>query len=118
MDFMQFRDYMFRHNPEKISVKTGAALAEHFCPGKGGVTQDMGQKPREIKCEGCFTGNDMSEALAEAYEFRRKCGEKPGVLRIPGIEPMNARLREFALALSGDGRIIPYTLLFLEEDRV
>ena len=116
MQTMQFRDYIFKHNPAKIRITNQNHITEDFCPGKGSVTQNLGPKPRKVVCSGSFAGLTPREALEQAAEFRRKTAdEQSGILFLPGMEPFPAQLREFILEAEGDGRVLPYTLTFVEQ---
>lgn len=110
---MQFRDFMFKTNPEKISVSDSKNVVSHFCPGKAEITQDMGKKARVVVLSGSFWGDSFSEAMSQLLDFRAKSGDV-GMLFLPGLPPFPARLTELAFDARGDGRIIPYTMRFLE----
>lgn len=110
---MQFRDFIFKTNPEKISVSDSKNVVSHFCPGKAEITQDMGKKARVVVLSGSFWGDSFSEAMSQLLDFRSKSGDV-GMLFLPGIPPFPARLTELAFDAHGDGRIIPYTMRFLE----
>lgn len=110
---LQFRDFIFKNNPEKISVSDSENVVSHFCPGKAEITQDMGRKARTVILSGSFWGGSFSEAMSQLLEFRAKSGDV-GMLFLPGLPPFPARLVELAFNASGDGRIIPYTMRFLE----
>lgn len=115
METMQFRDYFFRHNPAAITVTSGTRLTEDFCPGKGSLVRSLGKKARTIVCKGSFVGATAALAMEQAAEFRRKtANEQTGMLFLPGMEPMAAQLREIVLEAAGDGRVLPYTITFLE----
>lgn len=114
-DTMQFRDFIFRHNPQTIAVSCAANVVPHFCPGKGDVVQNLGRRGRIVRCSGSFFGTSFREAMAQLTEFRQKTNETTGgMLFIPGVEPFMAQLREFAFDAQGDGRIIGYTMVFVE----
>ncbi len=36
------------------------------------------------------------------------------MLYLPGVEPFSARLSDIAFDLTGDGRVVPYTMRFME----
>lgn len=113
MDTMQFRDFIFKNNPQKISVSDSSNLVSHFCPGKAEITQDLGKKARVVTCSGSFWGDSFSEAVNQLLDFRQRSGGV-GMLFLPGIPPFPARLSELSFDAQGDGRIIPYTMRFLE----
>lgn len=110
---MQFRGYVFTTNPEKISVGETRNVARHFCPGKAEISQDMGKKARVVTCTGSFWGESFSDAMRELLKFREQ-GDGVGMLYLPGMPPFAARLVELAFDAQGDGRIIPYSMRFIE----
>lgn len=115
METMQFRGYVFPHNPQSIAVSGAEHLAVHFYPGVGEVAQDLGRRARVVRCSGSFFGASAQLALAQLKKFQSACGDGgSGMLYLPGMEPFMARLQEFAFEAQGDGRIIPYTMIFLE----
>lgn len=117
METMQFRDYIFPYNPQSITVTEGTNTVTLFCPGKGEVTQNLGGGGRVVRCAGSFWGGSFEEAVRQVTLFRRSAGERAcGMLLIPGMEPFWAHLKELVFEASGDGRIIPYTMLFVEEE--
>lgn len=112
---MQFRDYMFPNNPQSIAVTQGAGAVTLFCPGKGEVVQNLGGNARVVRCTGSFFGECYAEAAAQLEQFRRKAErDEAGTLFLPGVEPFQAHLRELVFEATGDGRIIPYTMVFVE----
>ena len=115
METVQFRDFIFRHNPHHIQIAAPQALASHFCPGHGEVVQGMGEKARSVRCAGTFFGDTYTQAMAQLLDFREKTSPgQAGMLFLPGIPPFMARLRSFSFDARGDGRIIEYTMEFLE----
>jgi hypothetical protein len=115
MDTVQFRDFIFRHNPHNIQMSAPQATASHFCHGVGEIVQGMGEKARIVKCSGSFFGDTYTQAMAQLLEFRAKTAKgEAGMLFLPGIPPFMARLREFVFDAVGDGRIIAYTMEFVE----
>jgi len=115
MDTIQFRDFIFRHNPHSIDVSTPKAVSLHFCPGFGDVSQGLGDRAREVRLAGTFWGNTYTQALSQILDFQRStAGGVAGMLFLPGITPFMARLRNFAFAADGDGRLIAYTMEFVE----
>jgi hypothetical protein len=110
---MQFRDYIFRHNPAKITVSDTKAVVTHLCPGGAEIAQELGQQARAVTCSGSFFGAGLGEAMGQLIEFRQKAvGE--GMLYLPGLPPFPARLVALAFDAEGDGRIILYTMKFIE----
>lgn len=89
-------------------------IVSHFCPGKAEISQDLGKNARAVTCSGSFWGYSFSEAMNQLLEFRKR-SDGVGMLYLPGVAPFPARLCELAFDAQGDGRIIPYTMRFLEE---
>lgn len=115
VETMQFRDFIFRHNPKNIAMSSGQQAVRHLCPGKGEIVQNLGRVPREVRCTGSFLGKDYSDAIAQVTDFRKKAEQKDaGLLMLPGVEPFLAHLREFNFEAGGDGRILAYSMLFAE----
>lgn len=119
MEVMQFRDFVFRHNPAKITVRSVNETASHLCPGRGEVLQQLGARGRTVRCEGSFFGASYAGALAQLLEFRQKSADGArGMLYVPGHAPFMACLTELVFDAQGDGKIIPYTMLFTEAGEV
>jgi len=115
VETMQFRDFLFPHNPHTITVRQPEGLVGHFCPGKGDVLQHLGARARTVRCQGSFFGATYTQALAQLRAFRQKTQDsRRGMLLVPGMEPLLAYLSEFAFNAQGDGKIIPYTMVFTE----
>jgi len=94
VETMQFRDFLFAHNPEEITVWQPREVAGHFCPGKGEITQSLGPRARTVRCKGCFFGGTFAQAAAQLAEFRRRAAEsEQGMLLVPGIPPFLAHLK-------------------------
>ena len=115
MSRMQFRGFSFSRNPQSIIISRGNRLAGHVLPGGGTVVQALGTAPATITCKGSFFGASFAEAAAELENFRAEAaGKQAGLLFVPGLEPMQVYLREIVCEASADGRILPYTMVFVE----
>lgn len=116
-DTMQYRDFIFRHNPQTITVTRRDGAVIHFCPGRGEVVQQLGGRCRTVKCQGSFFGDSFGEAVGQLEQFRQKADRaEAGTLFLPGIAPFPAYLQELCYEASGDGKIIPYTMTFIEAE--
>ena len=112
---MQFRDFTFPHNPQSITIRAGNRVLAHLCPGSREITQNLGNESRIVTCRGSFFGGGYTEAALQLERFRAASSlGQAGLLFIPGLSPMLAHLREFVVEASGDGRILPYTMIFVE----
>jgi hypothetical protein len=112
---MQFRDFVFPHNPQSIIIRAGNRVVTYLCPGRGEASQNLGGENRVVTCKGAFFGRSYTEAASQLERFRSaSAGERPGLLFIPGLPPMHVYLRELTVEASGDGQILPYTMIFAE----
>ena len=115
MATMQFRDFTFPHNPQSITIRAGNRVVAHLCPGSREITQNLGQESRIVTCRGAFFAASYAQAASQLEHFRASAAAgQAGLLFIPGLPPMFAHLREFIVEASGDGRILPYTMIFAE----
>ncbi len=109
---MQYKDFIFPHNPRKIEVETGILTSSLLCPFAGTMVQRLGQSPRAVTGEGQFFG---PRAL---YDYRRLEAllqlPEAGYLAIPGLPAMQAYFVRLALSCEGDGQMIHYRFGFLE----
>ena len=118
MDKVQFKDFFFPHNPASIVVERAGRQAVFFCPGYGEVVQPLYSGRRQIRCTGDFVCASAAESAALIAEFeRRAVGTTPGVLLLPGMEPMLCLLAQHSFAARGDGRVTPYSIRFIEAGR-
>ena len=115
MSPMQFRDYIFDHNPSSITLRERERTVTHIRPGTGNISQHLGTQGRRVTCKGAFFGASYSEASVSLQRFRAAaCGGATGLLFLPGMEPFPGRLTDFAVEAQGDGCIISYTMVFDE----
>ena len=115
MEKMQFKDFFFPFNPASIVVERAGRQAVFFCPGFGEVVQPLYGGRRQVRCAGDFICASAAHTAALIAEFERKvAGHTPGVLVLPGMEPMVCLLAEYNFAARGDGRARPYTMRFIE----
>lgn len=116
-DTMQYHDFLFPHNPQSITISSSVNTVALFCPGQGELVQQLGPKCRTVRCTGSFWGTSFESACADLAAFRQTCAQiEAGLLFIPGLAAFPAYLREFRCEASGDGRILPYTMLFVEAE--
>lgn len=116
MDKLQFRDYLFSENPKQIAIAYKNHIVTSALPYKGEQSRKLAKKLRLITCKGCFFA-DTAEKANLQLEGLLKAGEDKngGLLFIPGQLPFKAHLKECAVSWAKDGRVIPYTILFVEE---
>lgn len=115
VETMQYRDFIFRHNPQNITIYQPNEVVSHFCPGGGDVVQYLGPRVRTVRCQGSFFGASYHEAMSQLRDFRARTADGGrGMLLVPGMAPFLAYLKELTFDATGDGKIIPYTMLFTE----
>ena len=118
MQKMQFKDFFFPHNPASITIERLGRQAVFLCPGYGEIVQPLFEGRRQVRCAGDFVCVSAAESAALIAEFEAKVAEHtPGVLVLPGMEPLVCLLAEYAFQARGDGRVTPYTMRFVEAGR-
>lgn len=119
MDVLQYRDFVFPHNPASIKVTGTDQVATHFRPGQGDAVQRLGRRARRVTCSGSFFSATFRQTLAQLESLRQKAaGDQPGLLFLPGMEPFPAYLEQFVFDAKGDGKVISYTIVFVEAQAV
>jgi len=115
MESMQFRSFIFPHNPAAIAVERLGRHATFFCPGHGEVVQTLSEGRRQVRCSGDFVCASARESAALIADFEQRAADgQPGILIMPGMGSMIAVLAEHAFHARGDGRVTPYTMRFIE----
>jgi len=115
MDSMQFRDFIFPHNPASITVENLGRHATFFCPGHGEVVQTLSSGRIRVRCTGDFICTDAGESAALIASFVEKCADgKSGFLAVPGYPPFLAVLAEHSFGARGDGRVTSYAMQFIQ----
>ena len=116
MSTMQFRDYVFRHNPAIIRVEESPVLSEDYCPGLGLLVQNHGRGARVVTCSGSFWGATADDAFRQCESLRQAANkERTGLLCLPGVAPFYAHMRALTVDARGDGLLLPYTVVFVEQ---
>jgi len=112
---MQYKDFIFPHNPAVITLRSDGRHAAFFCPGYGDIVQPLGDGARQVICAGSFVCASALQAQELLARFKEKTsGVSPGALILPGFEPMLAVLAESSFEARGEGRVLPYTMRFVE----
>ena len=116
MDRMQFGDYLFPHNPHTIQVETAQKAAELFLPRLGGRIQPLGPQCRRITCKGeLFSDSPQKTGKALASLAHAAGSGEVKTLFLPTGEALFALFERLTYTADGDGRVIAYTAVFLEE---
>jgi hypothetical protein len=117
MEKMQFKSFIFPHNPASIVVERPGRHAVFFRPGHGEVVQALGPGVKQVRCSGSFLAPTPPQAAALVAEFEEKSADStPGILVLPGLGSMEAVLTELRWEAVGEGREVPYTMTFLQAE--
>lgn len=112
-----FKNYVFKNDPEKITVECASRTKADFYPGLGERCVKLGPSSTVFTLNGSFYGNTLEAALLQLNELRGYIGDKSsGVLSLPGGTSVTAFLKELCYSIEDDGRIISYRMQFLEEN--
>ncbi len=115
MERMQFKSFVFPHNPASVSVEAPGRYAVLLCPGQGERTQELGRGLRRVTCSGALLAGTPGEAAALLADFAaRALTPGPGLLVLPGLGSLTALLAGFTYRAEGTGAHIPYELRFVE----
>ena len=114
---MQFGEYLFPHNPKTIQMEAVHRAAELFFPQMGSRVQPLGPQCRRITCKGELFSQSASKTLKELQALSQMAGQVK-TLFLPTGEAFSALLEQFSYTAQGDGRIIAYSAVFLEESRL
>lgn len=113
---MQFRNFQFPSVPAHIQLRQGHRIIAHFCPGKGELLEPLGQEHQEILCAGWFWSQNREETAQQVSDFLSASqNQTPGLLFLPFGSPVYAYVKEAKLSGEGDGRIIPYRIVFVAQ---
>lgn len=109
---MQFKSFVWPHNPQVYSIEYQRAVARHKLPFGRYHVQNLGLKGRVLRGEGEFIG-------ASAYnDFKRLAGlfyeETPGVLIHPVWQGSRAYFLELELRQEPRADYVRYRFAFLE----
>ncbi len=110
---MQYKDYVWPHNPRTYQIRYERKLALHKVPFGRYVIQDMGMSRRVMTGEGEFYGPGAYE------EFKKLAsvfyGEGPGSLIHPVWQTAKAYFAELSLAQEPRRDYVRYTFTFWED---
>ena len=109
---MQFKDFVFPHEPSKLEVGAVNRLGVGHCPGYGPVIQELGVQQRVITGEGAFFGPEAGDQYRRLEELFFQ--QTPGRLVLPGHTAVTAHFSKLGWLGEGDGQVIRYSFEFLE----
>ena len=110
---MRFKDFTWRDNPTALRVSCERGLAEAAAPFGESLARDLGPRQRKVTGEGAFAGEDAMEQWGRLSALFAAGG--PGLLQLPGVEPLWALLDRLEL-IGAQGRdLVRYAFSFTEE---
>ncbi|MEM1484358.1 hypothetical protein V6615_05695 [Oscillospiraceae bacterium PP1C4] len=116
MTALQFGTFLFEHNPRKIELSFSNNVAGHILPARGTVSQNIGPRCRVVRCEGEVFASSADGAAAKLSAIGAVCTSKGEILYLPTGERFQAIVSRFGYSAQGDGRVISYTIEFIEQD--
>lgn len=112
MRTMQYKEFLWPHNPAQIEVNAVRDIKQIPLPYWGNALQDFGGKPRVITGQGeCF-----GEGYLRQYEALRALFEAggAGVLLIPGMAPLYALFARLTVREAAEPEVLRYSFEFVE----
>lgn len=76
----------------------------------------MGSKLRRVTCQGSFFGTSPQEVRKQLDSFQSATSTAANLLILPGYPPFVATLESVSIRCESDGKILPYTMIFVEEE--
>lgn len=113
MERMTYRGVVWPQNPARLSVVWQRQLPEHTIPFGDPVFQDLGEQSLTVEGEGIFRGKDAM-AKFRALRALQEDG-KAGVLKLPGLPAITARLVSLTLVGQYNPDKIGCKFLFRED---
>lgn len=113
MTNLRFKDYVFRHNPEKLIVTCQKKVARFCCYGFGETIQELGRGVIRIEGEGELFGADAMKQFIRLKQLMQQSGS--GILSGAGLEPMQAVFADLKMTGKGGKEEIGYWFCFIEQ---
>lgn len=111
---MKFKGFEWPENPEKITILNRALISEMNMPLMKSISNRVCTRPRIISGEGRFVGENadfFAERLRDEFS-----SPYPGLLYIPGYDPIMAVLSELTVNKSYGENSVLYDFKFTESD--
>ena len=116
MTNLRFKEYTFRHNPRKITVKYQQKVVSSLCYGFGQSSQQLGKGLTVVEGEGELFGSDAMEQFIALRKLSEQEGS--GILSGAGLDPMKAVFEQLQMVGKGGEQTITYLFRFVEERSV
>lgn len=115
MNKMQFGDYVWRHNPEKLKMVYSKRVKVFRPPNQSPVVQSLGTELRVVTGRGDFFGeNAFSDFFRLAAEFSK---QDTALLTLPGFDSFYARFKRLELDGEAGEGLVGYSFEFWEVPR-
>lgn len=109
---MQYKNYIWTHNPKNIEILGNRDVKENTLPYFGSVFQDYGRKKRIVKGIGEFFGSDCLSQYDTLFSLFKEGGE--GFLFLPKISPFLAIFKILSLVDEPAPNVVKYSFEFWE----
>lgn len=109
---MQYKDYIWSHNPKIINISSDRDVKESTIPYAGNEFQDYGRKKRIVKGIGEFFGNDCLDQYNALFNIF-KSGTL-GYLSLPNITPFLAAFKSLKIEGKSKPNVLSYSFEFWE----
>lgn len=109
---MQYKNYIWTHNPKNIEILSNRDVKENTLPYFGSVFQDYGRKKRIVKGIGEFFGSDCLSQYDTLFSLFKEGGE--GFLFLPQIPPFLAIFKSLSLVGETTPNVVRYSFEFWE----
>lgn len=109
---MQYKDYVWAHNPKIINITSERDVKESIIPYSGNEFQDFGRKKRIVKGIGEFFGSDCIDQYNALFNIF-KSGTL-GYLSLPNVSPFLAAFKSLKIEGKPKPDILTYSFEFWE----
>ena len=113
MTNLRFKEYIFRNNPRRLTVRHNRRVSAVCCFGVGESLQELGSGLTVVEGEGELFGEDALEQFIALRKLMQQ-GDS-GILSGAGLEPMQAVFDSLEMVGQGGDRTISYTFRFTEK---
>ncbi len=113
VSLMQFKNFIWTKNPEKLSVSVTRDMKELEIPFYGAVMQDYGAKKRIISGEGEFCGPQCMHTYQALSALFQQGGS--GILKLPDLPALIAKPVSLSYEATTSPHVLRYKFLFWED---
>lgn len=110
---MKYGEYVWPHNPEKLTVTCRREVKELHAPFSGSILQDYGVQKRVVEGEGEFYGGNCITQFHKLYAVLEKT--ERDVLTLPNVPPFYARFLSLEMIGNPEPDLVRYRFVFWED---